>query len=50
MLTQDVERSKRQTIYVTYGDWVGRLALLLTFLAVMYFIAYRVRKKNHLVD
>jgi apolipoprotein N-acyltransferase len=50
VLTQDVERSKRQTIYVTYGDWVGRLALLLTFLAVMYFIAYRVRKKNHLVD
>ena len=50
VLTQQVERSQRQTVYVTYGDWVGRLALLLTFLAVMYFTAYRVRRKNHLVD
>jgi apolipoprotein N-acyltransferase len=50
VLTQDVERSTRQTMYVTYGDWVGRMALLVTFLAVMYFIAYRVKRKNHLVD
>lgn len=50
VLVQDVERSTRQTMYVTYGDWVGRMALLVTFLAVMYFTAYRVRRKNHLVD
>lgn len=50
VLTQDVERSSRQTMYVIYGDWVGRMALLVTFLAVMYFVAYRVKRKNHLVD
>ena len=50
VLTQDVERSTRQTMYVIYGDWVGRMALLVTFLAVMYFVAYRVKRKNHLVD
>ena len=50
VLTQDVERSTRQTMYVLYGDWVGRMALLVTFLAVMYFVAYRVKRKNHLVD
>ena len=50
VLVQDVERSQRTTMYVLYGDWVGRMALLVTFLAVMYFTAYRIRRKNHLVD
>jgi apolipoprotein N-acyltransferase len=50
VLVQDVERSTRSTMYVLYGDWVGRMALLVTFLAVMYFMAYRIRRRNHLVD
>ncbi len=50
VLVQDVERSSRETMYVTYGDWVGRMSLLITFLAVMYFTAYRIRRRNHLVD
>jgi apolipoprotein N-acyltransferase len=50
VLVQDVERSSRKTMYVTYGDWVGRMSLLITFLAVMYFTAYRIRRRNHLVD
>lgn len=50
VLTQQVERSNKMTIYTIYGDWVGRMSLLVTFLAVMYFTAYRVRRRNHLVD
>lgn len=49
VLTQDIELSGRETAYVKYGDWVGRMGLLLTLLGVLYFSAYRVRRKNHLV-
>ena len=49
VLTQDIELSDRETAYVKYGDWVGRMGLLLTLLDVLYFTAYRVRRKNHLV-
>jgi apolipoprotein N-acyltransferase len=49
VLSADVELSHRTTAYVTYGDWLGRMGLLLTFLGVMYFTAYRIRRKNHLV-
>lgn len=49
VLSADVELSQRTTAYVTYGDWLGRMGLLLTFLGVMYFTAYRIRRKNHLV-
>ena len=50
VLTSDVELRNDVTLYVRYGDWIGRLGLLLTFLGVMYFTAYRVRRRNHLVD
>lgn len=49
VLSADVELSQRITAYVTYGDWVGRMGLLLTLLGVLYFSAYRIRRKNHLV-
>ena len=49
VLTQDIELSDRETAYVKYGDWVGRMGLLLSLLGVLYFSAYRVRRKNHLV-
>lgn len=50
VLSSDVELRHDITLYVRYGDWVGRLGLFLTFLGVMYFTAYRVRRRNHLVD
>lgn len=50
VLTSDVELRNDLTLYVRYGDWIGRLGLLLTFLGVMYFTAYRIRRRNHLVD
>lgn len=50
VLTSDVELRNDLTLYVRYGDWVGRLGLFMTFLGVMYFTAYRVRRRNHLVD
>lgn len=49
VLSGDVELNNRTTAYVIYGDWLGRMGLLLTFLGVLYFVAYRIRRKNHLV-
>lgn len=50
VLTSEVECRCDKTIYVRYGDWVGRMAQLLTFLGVLYYTAYRVRRRNHLVN
>jgi apolipoprotein N-acyltransferase len=49
LLSEEVELSNRETTYVKYGDWVGRMSLLLTLLGVLYYAAYRIRRKNHLV-
>ena len=49
VLTTEVEVRDDKTLYVEYGDWVGRLAVLVSLLGVMYFVAYMVKRKNHLV-
>ena len=50
VLTEEVEVRNNKTTYVLYGDWLGRLAGLLTFLTLLYYSAYRIRRRNHLVD
>ncbi|MBR4995676.1 MAG: apolipoprotein N-acyltransferase [Alistipes sp.] len=50
VLTADVEVRDDVTPYVAYGDWLGRLSGLLTLLTVLYYTAYRIRRRNHLVD
>ena len=50
VLTSEIEVREDTTLYVRYGDWVGRLALFVTVLGMLYYSAYRVRRKNHLVD
>lgn len=50
VLTADVEVRSEETFYVCYGDWIGRISMLLTLLGMLYYSAYRIRKKNHLVD
>ena len=49
VLTQSIEVREEITPYVTYGDWVGRMSLLVAVLGVLYYSAYRVKRKNHLV-
>ncbi|MBO7195596.1 MAG: apolipoprotein N-acyltransferase [Alistipes sp.] len=49
VLTANVEVRDDKTMYVLYGDWVGRLSLLVSLLGVMYLGAYMVKRKNHLV-
>lgn len=50
VLTAAVELRSEQTIYTRYGDWIARIASYVSILGVMYYVAYRVRRRNHLVD
>ena len=37
------------TFYTRHGDYVGRAARFVLLLSLLYFVAYRVRRRNHLV-
>ena len=50
VLTEEVELRNAQTLYTRYGDYVGRLALYLSLLCIFYYIAYRVKRRNYLVN
>lgn len=49
VLTAAVPLNTRLTFYTRYGDYLGRIAQYLMLLSVLYYIAYRAKKKNHLV-
>ena len=50
LLTASLPLNKELTIYTLYGDWVARIAKFVALLAVLYYVAYRVRRRNHLVE
>lgn len=50
VLTEEVELRDDITFYAMYGDWVARIATYIAALAIMYFVAYRVKRRNYLVD
>jgi apolipoprotein N-acyltransferase len=50
VLTTLVELRDDMTIYTRYGDWVARIAGYVALLGLMYYVAYRVRRRNNLVD
>ncbi len=49
VLTADVTLNAETTFYTRYGDYIGRLARYVAMLCLLYFMAYRVRRKNYLV-
>lgn len=49
VITADVPLDTRLTFYTRYGDYVARIAEYLMLLGVLYYVAYRFRKRNHLV-
>lgn len=50
VLTESVELRNELTVYTKYGDWIARIASYVSILALMYYVAYRVRRRNHLVE
>jgi apolipoprotein N-acyltransferase len=49
-ITAKVPLNRKTTFYVRYGDYLARISLLVLGLGLLYFIAYRIRKKDHIVD
>lgn len=50
VLTSEVEVSQRMTAYVRFGDWIGRLSLVVAAMCLLCYSAYRVKRRNHLVN
>lgn len=50
VLTAELELRDNATLYTRYGDWVARISTLVAVLALLYYMAYRIKRKNHLVD
>jgi apolipoprotein N-acyltransferase len=50
VLTESIELREDITFYTMYGDWIARIATYVAALALMYYVAYRVKRRNHLVD
>ena len=50
VLTEDVELRNDVTFYMMYGDWVARIATYIAAMALLYYVAYRTKRRNHLVD
>ncbi len=47
-LTQTLPLSDTITFYVRYGDFIARIAQFIAALALLYFMAYRIKRRNYL--
>lgn len=50
VITDTILTNDKITFYVKYGDYIARLACYILGLSILYFIAYRVRRKNLLTE
>ena len=50
MLCTEVELRDEITTYTRYGDWVARISIYVALLSLLNYVAYRIRRRNHLVD
>ncbi len=48
VLTRELPLSQSLTVYVKYGDYVARIAQFIALLSLLYFVAYRIKKRNYL--
>ena len=49
MISAAVPLNSELTVYTRYGDYLARISEYILLLCVLYYIAYRVKRKNHLV-
>lgn len=47
-LNKDLKLNDEITFFVRYGDYIGRLSCYIAALCLLYFGAYRIRKKSHI--
>ena len=50
VLTAQVPLNSELTFYTRYGDYLARISEYILLLCVLYYIAYRAKRKNHLVQ
>ena len=50
VLTEEVTLNRAMTFYTRHGDFLARIANYLLLLCVLYYVAYRVKRHNHLVN
>ena len=50
ILSEKLPLVGKLTFYVRYGDYLGRLGCYVFMLSALYFVVYRFRRRNHLVD
>ncbi len=49
LLSAAVPLNSETTFYTRYGDYLARIAEYVLLLSLLYFVAYRVKRRNHLV-
>ena len=49
-ITGRMSLNDKVTLYVRYGDVIGRVSWLVLGLSVLYFISYRFRKRHHMAE
>lgn len=49
-LTSTMTTHSNRTFYVRYGDYIARISNLLLLLGLLYFLAYRIRRRDHIVE
>lgn len=50
VIEYDLPLNRELTFYTRHGDYIARICKLLWGLALLYYVAYRVKKRNHLVE
>ncbi len=48
-LTSNIHLNYSNTFYTFYGDAVARVAALVFALSVLYYVAFRIRRRNHII-
>ena len=48
VLTSDIRLNTKQTFYARFGDYIGRVSLLIAALCLLYCVAYTAKKKFYL--
>ncbi|MFR9660856.1 MAG: nitrilase-related carbon-nitrogen hydrolase, partial [Rikenellaceae bacterium] len=48
VLTNTIKLNDKLTIYTRYGDYIARLAQFICAIALLYYLAFRVKQRNYL--
>ena len=49
VITAEVPLNSELTFYTRYGDYLARISEYVLLLSVLYYVAYRYKRRNHLV-